>query len=216
MVANVADLRDRLLKPGGLILPSRFELYCEPVMVSDERRVPFLWELNVHGYDYSCLERNRPEEPEYYRCAASTAVSSTIPRRTGAVADCRSAHANEADLPRTALHSHRRAAGRLDGFAVYFRARSTTTSASAPARWIRDARRIGVFASSALRAKTSPRRRDRSQAHVGRCRTRTPGAGATRNAPARTGARAPVRSGKASCRLAVPRLPVATSVSDYP
>ena len=30
----------RLLKPGGRIVPSRFELYCEPVKVRDDRRIP--------------------------------------------------------------------------------------------------------------------------------------------------------------------------------
>jgi protein arginine N-methyltransferase 1 len=125
MVANVADLRDRLLKPGGLILPSRFELYCEPVMVSDERRVPFIWELNVHGYDYSCLERNRPEEPEYYRLRGID--RSFVDHFLGEPEPLLTVDLhtlNEADLPhelrftRTVVR-----AGRLDGFAVYFRAR---------------------------------------------------------------------------------------------
>jgi len=68
MVPNVCDLRDRLLKPGGLILPSQFELFCEPMTLHDERRVPFIWELtDVHGFDFSSMERSRPENPEYYR-----------------------------------------------------------------------------------------------------------------------------------------------------
>lgn len=68
MVPNVCDLRDRLLKPGGLILPSRFELFCEPMTLHDERRVPYIWELaDVHGFDFSSMERSRPQNPEYYR-----------------------------------------------------------------------------------------------------------------------------------------------------
>jgi protein arginine N-methyltransferase 1 len=125
MVANVADLRDRLLKPGGLILPSRFELYCEPVMVSDERRVPFLWELNVHGYDYSCLERNRPEEPEYYRLRGID--RSFVDHFLGEPEPLLTVDLhtlNEADLPRELRFTRTVVrAGRLDGFAVYFRAR---------------------------------------------------------------------------------------------
>jgi protein arginine N-methyltransferase 1 len=67
MVPNVCDLRDRLLKPGGLILPSQFELFCEPMTLHDDRRVPFIWELtNVHGFDFSSMERSRPQDPEYY------------------------------------------------------------------------------------------------------------------------------------------------------
>lgn len=70
MVANVCDLRDRLLKPGGRIWPSRFAWYCEPVQLREERRVPFIWEMNVRGYDYACLHAQRPDEPEYYRQAS--------------------------------------------------------------------------------------------------------------------------------------------------
>ena len=70
MVRNVCDLRDRLLKPGGRILPSCFELFCEPVQLRDNRRVPFIWELNVHGFDYAGMEKSRPQEDDYYRIAS--------------------------------------------------------------------------------------------------------------------------------------------------
>lgn len=124
MVANVADLRDRLLKPGGLILPSKFELYCEPVKLKDERLVPYLWEMNVHGYDYSCMERSRPQEPEYYHRSSSDLgfVDHFLGRPEPALAvDLHTL--NESDLPlelrftRTVIN-----AGRLDGYAIYFRA----------------------------------------------------------------------------------------------
>lgn len=67
MVPNVCDLRDRLLKPGGLILPSQFELFCEPMTLHDDRRVPYLWELtNVYGFDFSSMERSRPVDAEHH------------------------------------------------------------------------------------------------------------------------------------------------------
>ncbi len=124
MVANVIDLRDRLLKPGGRIVPSQFEFFCEPIQVRERRRVPFIWELNVHGYDYACLERSRPQDPRYYRlnssdlgvverflCAPEAAL--TVDLQT----------LREADLPREIRFSRPLVhAGRLDGFAVFFRA----------------------------------------------------------------------------------------------
>ncbi|HZL47255.1 MAG TPA: class I SAM-dependent methyltransferase [Opitutaceae bacterium] len=125
MVANVTDLRDRLLKPGGLILPSRFEFYCEPIKVNDARLVPFIWELDAYGYDYSCLERNRPQGPGYYDLASSdpTLVDHFLGEPEPVLSfDLHTL--NEADLPhdlaftRTVVN-----AGRLDGYAVYFRAR---------------------------------------------------------------------------------------------
>ena len=124
MVTNVADLRDRLLKPGGLIVPSKFELYCEPVKLRDERLVPFLWELNVHGYDYSCMERSRPQEPDYYHRSSSDLgfVDHFLGMPEPALSiDLHTL--NESDLPldlritRTVVN-----AGRLDGYAIYFRA----------------------------------------------------------------------------------------------
>jgi protein arginine N-methyltransferase 1 len=125
MVANVVDLRDRLLKPGGLIVPSRFEFYCEPIKVNDGRVVPFIWEMNVHGYDYSCLERSRPQEPTYYRLNSSDGglVEHFLGAPEPALAfDLQTLR--EADLP-TQIRFSRTVvnAGRLDGLAVFFRAR---------------------------------------------------------------------------------------------
>ena len=125
MIVNVSDLRDRLLKPGGSILPARFELYCEPVKLRDERHVPFLWELRVHGFDYSSMERHRPQEPGYYHVRGGDlgAVDYFL-GETGARARAstctRSAKRSlpaEIRFTRTVLR-----AGRLDGLAVYFRA----------------------------------------------------------------------------------------------
>lgn len=125
MVANVTDLRDRLLKPGGLILPSRFELYCEPIKVTDRRVIPHLWELNVHGIDYSCLDRQRPQEPEYYHLRSSD--PSLVEYFVGEPEPILSVDLHtlvDADMP-TELHLSRTVVhpGRLDGFAVFFRAR---------------------------------------------------------------------------------------------
>jgi protein arginine N-methyltransferase 1 len=125
MVANVTDLRDRLLKPGGLILPSRFEFFCEPVKLRDERRVPFIWELDVHGFDYSCLDRHRPQEPGYYRLrGGDLGLVDHFLGEAEPVLTFDLQTLNEADLPKEIVFSRTVVrAGRLDGFAVYFRAR---------------------------------------------------------------------------------------------
>jgi protein arginine N-methyltransferase 1 len=125
MVANVTDLRDRLLKPGGLILPSVFEFYCEPIKVNDARLVPFIWELNVHGYDYSCLERHRPQEPGYFHLVSSDRnLVDHFLGKPEPVLSIDLHTLNEADLPPDLTFTRRVVnAGRLDGYAVYFRAR---------------------------------------------------------------------------------------------
>lgn len=58
MVANVVDLRDRVLRSGGRILPSKFALYFEPVQLRDDYSVPFIWQLDVAGLDWSFLEHD--------------------------------------------------------------------------------------------------------------------------------------------------------------
>ncbi len=125
MVANVTDLRDRVLKPGGLILPSVFEFYCEPIKVNDRRLVPFIWELDVHGYDYSCLEWQRPQETGYYNVVSSdpTLVDHYLTEPAPALSlDLHTV--NEADMPHDISFTRSIVnAGRLDGFAVFFRAR---------------------------------------------------------------------------------------------
>ncbi len=125
MVANVTDLRDRLLKPGGLILPSRFEFYCEPIKVKDARLVPFIWELNLFGYDYSCLERERPQEPGYYHLASSDLnLVEHFLGEPEPVLTVDLHTLNEAEMPHEVTFTRRVVnAGRLDGYAVYFRAR---------------------------------------------------------------------------------------------
>lgn len=124
MVPNVLDLRDRLLKPGGRIVPSLFEFFCEPIKVRDDRHIPFIWELNVHGYDYGCLERSRPQDPDYYRHNSSdlAVVEHCLGEPEPALRiDLQTLR--EADLPaRLVITRTVKNAGRLDGFAVWFRA----------------------------------------------------------------------------------------------
>lgn len=49
MVRNLCDLRNRILKPGGKILPNEFDLFMEPVQMKEGLRTPFLWEHKIHG-----------------------------------------------------------------------------------------------------------------------------------------------------------------------
>ena len=40
IVETILDLRDRCLKPGGRILPAKFEFYLEPVQLVEQERIP--------------------------------------------------------------------------------------------------------------------------------------------------------------------------------
>lgn len=123
MIPNVCDLRDRLLKPGGRILPARFEFYCEPVQLNSARHVPFIWNLNIKGYDFAALERNRPQDAPYYHLSGNDAALVSHFLAEAAPALTFDLHTvNEAALA-AELRFQRRVTtpGRLDGLAVYFR-----------------------------------------------------------------------------------------------
>ncbi|HLS68307.1 MAG TPA: 50S ribosomal protein L11 methyltransferase [Kiloniellales bacterium] len=65
MIENLLELKGRLLKPGGRILPGRFQLFMEPVCLHPEFRVPFMEEIRPHGIDFSYLA----EAARSYRAA---------------------------------------------------------------------------------------------------------------------------------------------------
>ncbi len=125
MVTSVVDLRDRLLKPGGRILPNRFQVFVEPVQIKSEYRVPFLWEQRVNGVSYACLrpwyEREvqgdlaigyvRPHQVDHLLCEPESVMAFDLMTVTNGT------------LPKTVSYRRRvLREGRLDGFCMYFRA----------------------------------------------------------------------------------------------
>ncbi len=53
MIINVCDLRDRILAPGGRIIPARFEAYLEPLSLKPGREVIRLWEQEIDGVSFA-------------------------------------------------------------------------------------------------------------------------------------------------------------------
>ena len=56
MVDNLLDLKLRCLKPGGRILPGRFDLYIEPIQLREECYIPFVWEQEIHGISFARMK----------------------------------------------------------------------------------------------------------------------------------------------------------------
>jgi type I protein arginine methyltransferase len=87
--------------------------------------VPFIWELDVHGYDYSSLEWHRPQEPGYYHLVSSDL--NLVDHFLGEPEPVLSIDLHtlqEADMPHEITFTRRVVnPGRLDGYAVFFRAR---------------------------------------------------------------------------------------------
>jgi len=56
MIPNLLDLRDRVLRAGGKIVPGRFRLFVEPVQLHEQHRVPHIWDMNLGpGLDFTSL-----------------------------------------------------------------------------------------------------------------------------------------------------------------
>ena len=62
----MVDLRDRLLKEGGLILPHRLRLFVVPVQAEEGPYAPFAWEQTLHGLTFRALRPYADGHPESY------------------------------------------------------------------------------------------------------------------------------------------------------
>jgi protein arginine N-methyltransferase 1 len=124
MVSNIAEVRDRLLAPGGIIVPGRFDFFVEPARLKAPYVVPFIWQQNIRGIDFSILrERSLAEQPRYRRFELP-AHQIDRPLTTPAPALTVDLHtASPDDLPHV-LEFERvvQAPGTVHGLAVWFRA----------------------------------------------------------------------------------------------
>jgi len=125
MVENILSLRDRVLKPDGLIIPAHFELYFDPVELRRDLRIPYSWEQKFEGLDFSCLRPDvmpwTVEDGDDKRTLEPTDVAVNLaPERSVLSIDLqtrkRGALPEHFGYEATLLHG-----GRLDGFALYFK-----------------------------------------------------------------------------------------------
>ncbi len=72
MLDTLLELRDRVLKPGGRILPAKYEFYLEPVQLRASERIPFLHEQEIHGIKFPPAEASKKKY--YYRSVDPGAV----------------------------------------------------------------------------------------------------------------------------------------------
>jgi type I protein arginine methyltransferase len=64
LLENLLDLKRRVLRPGGRIVPAEFTLFAAPFSLRDDQRWPFLWELSRPGVDLSFLRPRLVDAPE--------------------------------------------------------------------------------------------------------------------------------------------------------
>lgn len=125
LVPKLMKLRDRILAPGGRILPNRFEVFFEPVQLREEARLPFIWNQRLPDVDFSCLQMLRdtldptyftrfirPHDVERRLCDPEPAFALDLETlRTGSLPQ-------RLRLERPAVRE-----GRVDGLCLFFRAR---------------------------------------------------------------------------------------------
>ncbi len=66
MLETLIDLRNRCLKPGGRILPGRFEFWLEPVQLREQERIPLIQDQRPHGLTFPRAPR-APETAYHFR-----------------------------------------------------------------------------------------------------------------------------------------------------
>jgi len=65
MIHNILDLKKRLLKPNGRILPGKFELFVEPACLEEPFNIPFIWENRLYGVDFQFLKKYYEDLDEF-------------------------------------------------------------------------------------------------------------------------------------------------------
>jgi protein arginine N-methyltransferase 1 len=127
MIEKTLDLKKRLLKKSGRILPGKFELYLEPASVRSDHRVPYLWETNVAGIDFSGIKASPANDrftlsDRSWEVGARSAIDYFLCAPSPILAFDLNDIGEPTDVPGTVSASRLvRRAGRLDGFCLYFR-----------------------------------------------------------------------------------------------
>ena len=128
MIENLLDLKARALKPGGKILPGLFKLFVEPVVLKEQYRVPFIWEIPGLGFDFGHLQSNPQlsdfKTPRYHlRDIPNFEVEAFLGQPQPLLEFDLNKISGEADIPRRFDVSREVVRdGQLDGLVIYFEA----------------------------------------------------------------------------------------------
>jgi type I protein arginine methyltransferase len=127
MVQKTLDLKKRLLKASGQILPGKFEVFLEPVCVNNDHRIPFLWETMIPGIDFSSV-KEVPENDKFklydrdWRVSPRSAIDYFLCDPSPILAFDLNKINDPSEIPKAVSASRTvRRSGRMDGFLFYFR-----------------------------------------------------------------------------------------------
>ena len=128
MIENLLDLKARALKPGGKILPGRFRLFVEPVVLKEQYRVPFIWEIPGLEFDFGHMKTHPRlvdfQTSRYHlRDIMNFEVEAFLGQPRPVLEFDLNEISGEADIPRTfEVRRELVREGQLDGLVVYFEA----------------------------------------------------------------------------------------------
>jgi len=125
MIDNILDLKRRILKKTGRVLPGKFELFLEPICLREEYRTPYLWENNTYGIDFTFL-KNSEEYSNYLLPSKLTIEHSAVDHFLCEPQPVMSFDLNTIDdqneIPNHIEISKKVVGtGKMDGFCLYFK-----------------------------------------------------------------------------------------------
>jgi type I protein arginine methyltransferase len=123
MVDSVLDLRNRVLKKGGRILPNRFEVYFEPAQLKRQSVVPLIWENRIHDVGFSCIRESREDHGVAPLMLQPHDVDLLLAESEPVVTFDLEAMGDSGEITRRWQYSKpATVSGRFDGFVFYFKA----------------------------------------------------------------------------------------------
>jgi protein arginine N-methyltransferase 1 len=127
MIENLMDLKRRVLKPTGIIMPAKFELYLEPVCIKPSYQIPFIWEQRIAGLDFGFLRQEKDTDKyktKGYTCSPTPpeAVEFFLCQPQPLLAFDMNTWSDGSQLP-TSIKMSRKVerAGQMHGMFLYFR-----------------------------------------------------------------------------------------------
>lgn len=130
MIEALLDLRRRILKKGGRIIPNKFDVFIEPIEMKPEFHRSYMWELDIHDISYrgtKALFNMQPGQgapfTEYHRVYFEPIQTKHMLCEPKALMTFDLETMNEGDVPES-VHYENTAIrdGRIHGLCVGFRA----------------------------------------------------------------------------------------------
>jgi len=127
LLENILDLKTRILKANGRIMPGKFELFLEPTCLMESARIPYIYNNKMYGIDFSVLkdyyeilENFKPATYEQ-RWLDSYSIECFLCETTPLLSFDLNEIESEEDIPHVFKSSKKLTkSGPLDGFCLFF------------------------------------------------------------------------------------------------